>query len=244
MRVWASQSRFFLLCLAVCVCGIWWQDRKLYEVAETSISSTCTQEIGEGNQHHPHCILEEIDRLPFSTLTSALESIAPPEFLQKDFSADRVSLSLFPHIEYAVVRRCVFSQIQHPYCVQKNREEVHLFIQKQLSLMLQSSNEEIQYRAMLLACARNRVGRSLSVVAETEKIQAMSLYVSLCEDDPKKKHSMIRDALGQKDSSETILLLSLLTESGIDVAAFSKQLQKQSPLSKSLYDAIYSTVQE
>lgn len=244
MQVRTSQALMFLLFATLCTGGMWWQEKQLYDVANTPSFSTCTDNVENEDQRHPDCIVEDIDHLPFSALSSALTRMAPPEFLQGGFSADRISLSLFPHVEYAVVRRCVFSSIQHPYCEQDRREEVHRFVQQQLALMLQSTNEDIQYRAMLLACARNRVGRAVSNTGDTEKQQGISLYISLCEDDPKKKEDKIRESLQQKHRSESILLLSLLEESKMDSTSFSKDFQLQSPLSTSLYNAVYSTAQE
>ena len=97
MYIRASQVPMFLLFVALCLGGMWWQEKQLYGVGDTSVFATCAKERESEDRRPPDCVLEDIDHVPFSALTPALKNLALPEFLQGGFSADRVSLSLFPH---------------------------------------------------------------------------------------------------------------------------------------------------
>ena len=94
----------FLLLISLCAGGLWWQKKQLYGVQETSLFSSCTKDPSA-----PLCVLEDLENQPIEKISSALPSITPPEFAaQERFSKDWISLVLFPHIEYAIVQRCVF----------------------------------------------------------------------------------------------------------------------------------------
>ena len=233
----------YLCCIVfafLCLGGMWLQEKRLYEVHTESLLSTCTKEALA-----PLCIIEDIDHQPMEKITAALPSITPPEFgTQKQFSNDWISLVLFPHIEYSIVQRCVFGGLNHPYCDAQQREKVHSFVQEQLSLMLQSSNEDTQYRAMLLACARNRIKRPLPSFGQDTKMQAMSLYISLCTKTEEEKLERIKTSLSQKEMHIAMLLLSLQSTKESDRTSISTKIQPQTPFEKVLYQYLYSERQE
>ena len=219
---------------------MWWQEKELYDVHTDSLYSSCTQESTE-----PLCIMEDIKNQPIEAISSALPRITPPELgTQHQFSKDWISLVLFPHIEYTIVQRCVFEALNHPYCDAQRREEVHSFVQQQLSLMLQSSNEDAQYRAMLLACARNRVGRDLPSFGHNEKHIAMGTYISLCTQTEEEKRGRIQTLLSQEKSPLAMILLSLHTTKEQDTLSLSKEIQPHTAFEKILYQHLYSKRQE
>jgi hypothetical protein len=163
------------------------------------------------------CLVELIEKMPLQEMPLFLKEASPKELFsfheEGKQSPDWTSLVLFPFIEYAVVQRCVFLQEDHPYCDSSRREKEHQRVDQKLLIMIESSNEELQYRGMLFACARRAAGRMQNISGDgTVRGESVTLFIQLCGQEKEERRELLKSSLHSNKKARAMALLSLMAE--------------------------------
>lgn len=187
------------------------------------------------------CAHELVEHISTSDLESVLSSLVPNEMRQQSpVRADWIALVLFPKMEYTIVRRCMFDGFEHAYCDAEKRGDAHRWVEQRLTDMMFSNNEDVQHRAMILACGRSIFGRTLRLPNNaTNKVTSMIVYSQLCSEH--EREARINMQLGVQDASRGMVLLSLIRDSASDV---SLKREDWTPLERSFLYAIDQGAQE
>ena len=235
-------------CLLLLFLGHRKQQQFLYAASDEVAAQTCQSLEESSAALAQSCVVESIETLPLSQIPSLLKKITPPEFVSTPHRGveDWLALTLYPAVEYAIAQRCVFSAAQHPYCNPDKRGEYHRVIDTQLQYMLASENDELQHRAMLLACARKETSYPFSFSAISKRQKSIALFLSLCGTTEEQRQVRLKDALLNEPASLDMAMLLLLAQPNSELLGLATEQvgEQQSRLSQSLLAAWIQSAQE
>ena len=223
------------LCFVSIAIGLLVTLQNTHQESSVSIPVTC-ERWKSSRQLTRACAHEIVDSIPTKELQLFLSLLVPDEMMNSPSSGtgDWVALVLFSKLEYSIVRRCMFDGLEHEYCDASKREEVHQLVDRSLMDLLLSEDEDVQLRAMILACGRSKVGRVLRIPEHiTKKEKSMLLYTQLCSSQD--RNTKIEEVLNESNELRSMALLSFLRDSEVDISLKGKDW---TPLEKSIVQAI------
>ena len=156
-------------------------DAQLYTQKTPIMNKTCSSNLDSSILKRT-CLVEQIEYLDIDDIDSSLPSMVPQEMRQSSNPSllSFQAITLFPFIEYKIAQHCVFNKTSSPYCDQGQREQHNQAMNTQLIRMINSSSDELQHRALILACQRNPLHPLYQNENLSLKSRALMLFISTC----------------------------------------------------------------
>ena len=219
----------FIFVLCILFCGYTMLYHQVYPSPRTVKLQDCSS-TPKSLSLKRSCLAETIHTLTPTEIVPNLSAMVPQE-LANPSALDWQAITLFPFIEYRLAQHCVFDSDPLPYCDQAQRLAYHRQMDKQLMSMLNSKNEDIQHRALILACQRNHLHTLSEYKPNALKARALMLFVSTCGDTSAQRLMRIEQTLKQSPELLDMALILLYAQDSPGIPQYVQSLEATHTLS-------------